>query len=93
MFMLSIVYETLTLARRRMLYHSASHTRSATGAGAAAFIRLLEAMFSAMLILAIVTFNAWVILAIVLGSAVGYYLMLNMDEGVAGYSLEPTLHH
>ncbi len=92
--MLSNVYEILALVRRRMLYHStSSHSRNATGAGAATFIRMLEALFSAMLILAIVSFNAWVILSIVLGSTIGYFLMLNMDEGVAGYSLEPTLHH
>lgn len=92
--MLAVVHESLALVRRRMLTHSASaHTRTSTAAGAAAFIRLLEAMLSAMLILAIVSFNAWVVLSIVLGATMGYYLMLNMDEGVAGYSLEPTLHH
>lgn len=94
MFMLSIAYETMSLIRRRMLYHSAStHTRNTTATGAATFIRLLEGIMFAFLILAIVSFNAWVILTIILGSTVGYYMMLNMDEGVAGYSLEPTLHH
>lgn len=95
LFVLSAVHESLALVRRRMLIHSVSaHTRTTTTAtGSAAFVRLLEALLSAMLILAIVSFNAWVVLSICTGAAIGYYLMLSMDEGVAGYSLEPTLHH
>jgi len=90
MFMLSVVYESLSLVRRRMLVHS----RGTSAVGAASFIRILEAVMSAMLILAIVTFNAWIILSICVGSAVGYYVTLNMEDNSAGYtSLEPALHH
>lgn len=90
MFALSIVHESLSLVRRRMLIH----TRGGSSVGAASFVRILEALLSALLILAIVTFNAWIILSICLGSAVGYYLALSMDEGSSTYaSLEPTLHH
>lgn len=90
MFALSIVHESLSLVRRRMLVH----TRGGQSLGAASVVRTLESILSAMLILAIVTFNAWIILAICLGSAVGYYLALSMDENASGYtSLEPALHH
>lgn len=92
MFALSIVHESLSLVRRRMLVH----TRGGSSAGAASFVRVLEAILSAMLILAIVSFNAWIIISICLGSAVGYYLALSMDEGSgssAYSSLEPSLHH
>lgn len=90
MFSLSIVHESLSLVRRRMLVH----TRGGSSVGTASFVRVLEALVSAMLILAIVTFNAWIILTICLGSAVGYYLALSMDEGSSGYAaLEPNLHH
>lgn len=90
MFSLSVVHESLALVRRRMLVH----TRDGASAGAATLIRVLEASLSAMLILAIVTFNAWVILSICLGSAVGYFLNLSMDDTSGGYaSLEPSLHH
>ena len=90
MLSLSIVHESLSLVRRRMLLH----TRGGSSAGAAAFVRVLEATLSAMLILAIVTFNAWVILSICLGSAVGYYLTLSMDDTSGAYSaIEPALHH
>lgn len=90
LFSLSIVHESLALVRRRMLLHA----RSGSSVGAASLVRVLEASLSAMLILAIVTFNAWVILSICLGSAVGYYLNLSMDDTSSGYaSLEPSLHH
>lgn len=90
MFSLSIVHESLSLVRRRMHLH----TRGGSSAGAAAFVRVLEVILSAMLILAIVTFNAWLILSICLGSAVGYYLTLSMDDTSGAYSsLEPALHH
>ena len=90
MFSLSIVHESLSLVRRRTLVH----THSGSYIGAASFVRVFEAITSAMLILAIVTFNAWIIIAICLGSAFGYYLTLSMDDSAAGYSsLEPNLHH
>ena len=90
MFSLSIVHESLSLIRRRMLMH----TRGGSSVGAASLVRTFEALLSAMLILAIITFNVWIILSICLGSAVGYYLALSMDEGSGAYaSLEPSLHH
>ena len=91
MFSLSIVHESLTLVRRRMLLH----TRSGSSAGGAAFVRYLEAILSALLILAIVSFNAWVVMSICLGSAIGYYLTLSMDDtsGGAYAAMEPALHH
>lgn len=89
-FSLSIVHESLSLARRRMLVH----TRGGSSVGAASFVRVFESIASAMLILAMVTFNAWVIMAICLGSAVGYYLTLSMDDTSGAYaSLEPSIHH
>lgn len=97
MFMVSIVHESMSLMRRRMLVHP--HTSSSESAiGIASFVRIMEALMSAMLILAIVTFNAWIILSICLGSAVGYYLALSMEDSstvaAARYSsLEPALHH
>lgn len=89
-FSLSVVHESLSLVRRRMLMH----THSGSYIGTASFVRVFEAITSALLILAIVTFNAWLILTICLGSAFGYYLTLSMDDAGAGYSsLEPNLHH
>lgn len=91
MFSLSILHESLSLVRRRLLLHA----RAGSSIGTASFIRYFEAILSAMLILAIVTFNAWVIMAICMGSAVGYFLTLSMDDassGAAYSSLEPSLH-
>lgn len=98
--MIAVIHESLSLIRRRMLVHSLTstpHTRTLAGIGSASFVRYVESMLSIMLVLAMVTFNAWVILAIAVGTSVGYYLSLSLDEGstavMAGYNLEPGLHH
>lgn len=96
MLMLSIVHESLSMVRRRMLVHTMStHTRSGSAVGMASVVRLFEAGLSALLILGLMTFNGWIFLSICVGSAVGYYVTLSMDDtSIVGYSpMEPALHH
>lgn len=84
------------MVRRRMLVHAMTTTHSRSGSvGIASLVRLLEAGLSGLLILGLMTFNGWIFFSICLGSGIGYYVTLSMDDGSAvGYSpLEPALHH
>lgn len=77
MFMLSMVHESLSMVRRRMLVHAMTTTHSRSGSvGIASLVRLLEAGLSGLLILGLMTFNGWIFLSICLGSGIGYYVTL-----------------
>lgn len=95
--MVSMVHESLSMVRRRMLVHamtSTTHSRSGSAVGIASLVRVLEAGLSGLLILGLMTFNGWIFVSICLGSGIGYYVTLSMDDSSAvGYSpLEPALH-
>lgn len=65
--------------------------RQMHGRGMSVALTALRTLLSALLMLIMMTYNAWLILAIILGITAGHYRYYEMDEG-DGYERVPLCY-